>query len=86
VELGISFYPDDENQPPKVVKVIMPEGWTLKIYLAALNKSVRRHSILSYSIQVAPAGTISIGMAPALQLEMEPMMGGYARPISCKTL
>jgi hypothetical protein len=42
VELGITFYLDDENQPPKLdVKVIMPEGWTPKMYVAALNKSIR---------------------------------------------
>jgi hypothetical protein len=48
VELGITFYPEDENQPPKFdVKVLMPAGWTPKMYVAALNKSIRRHSILS---------------------------------------
>jgi hypothetical protein len=53
VELGITFYPvdtgrDDENQPPKLdVKVIMPEGWNPKMYVAALNKSIRRRSIMS---------------------------------------
>ncbi len=53
VELVINFYPspdtrrDDENQAPKLdVKVIMPEGWTPKMYVAALNKSIRRRSIL----------------------------------------
>jgi hypothetical protein len=29
------------------VKVIMSFGWTPKIYLSALNKSIRKHSILS---------------------------------------
>jgi hypothetical protein len=29
------------------VKVVMPQGWTPKMYLADLNKSIRRHSILS---------------------------------------
>ncbi len=49
VELGITFHPDDyEHQPLKMdVNVIMPEGWTPKMYLAALNKSMKRHSILS---------------------------------------
>jgi hypothetical protein len=48
VELGITFYSENENQPPKLdVKVIMPEGWSPKMYVAALNKSIRRHSILS---------------------------------------
>jgi hypothetical protein len=51
VELGITFYsgdPENENQTPKLdVKVIMPEGWPPKMYVAALNKSIRRHSILS---------------------------------------
>ncbi len=47
VELGITFYPHDENQAPKVVKVVMPETWAPKMYLAALNKSIKRHSIPS---------------------------------------
>lgn len=51
VELGITFYsglPENKNQPLKLdVKVIMPEGWSPKMYVAALNKSIRRHSILS---------------------------------------
>jgi hypothetical protein len=47
VELGISFYPQDENQAPKVVKVVMPATWAPKMYVAALNKSIKRHSILS---------------------------------------
>jgi hypothetical protein len=53
VELGITFYPcrsqqDDENLAPKLeVKVVMPVGWSPKMYVAALNKSIRRHSILS---------------------------------------
>jgi hypothetical protein len=48
-ELIISFYPeDDENQPTKSdVKVIMPNSWTPKMYLAALNTSIRRNSTLS---------------------------------------
>jgi hypothetical protein len=38
VELAITFHPDDhEHQPLKMdVNVIMPEGWTPKMYLAAL--------------------------------------------------
>jgi hypothetical protein len=49
LELWISFYPrDDKNQPPKSdVKVIMPKDWTPKMYLSALNKSIRKNSILS---------------------------------------
>jgi hypothetical protein len=49
LELWISFYPqDNENQPPKSeVKVIMPQDWTPKKYLAALNKSIRKNLILS---------------------------------------
>jgi hypothetical protein len=49
LELWISFYPrDDENQPPKSdVKVIMPKDWTPKMYLSALNKSIKKFSILS---------------------------------------
>jgi hypothetical protein len=47
--LSLRFYPqDDENQPPKSeVKVVMPNTWTPKMYLSALNKSVRKNSILS---------------------------------------
>ncbi len=49
LELWISFYPeDDENQPPKSdIKVVMPNSWTPKMYLSALNKSIRKNSILS---------------------------------------
>ncbi len=49
VELAITFHPDDhEHQPLKMdVNVIMPKGWTPKMYLAALNKSMKRHSVLS---------------------------------------
>ena len=54
LELWISFYAGvtaadrEENQPPKLdVKVVVPQGWTPKMYLTALNKSIRRHSILS---------------------------------------
>jgi hypothetical protein len=49
VELATTFHPDDhEHQPLKMdVNVIMPEGWTPKMYLAALNKSMKRHPILS---------------------------------------
>jgi hypothetical protein len=51
VELGILFFPEDENQEPKLdVKVIMPADWTPKMYVAALNKSIRRHSILSLEL------------------------------------
>jgi hypothetical protein len=51
----ISFYADvtqdDENQPPKFdLEVIMPQGWIPKMYLAALNKAVRRHLILSLEL------------------------------------
>jgi hypothetical protein len=55
VELDLTFYPadtghtrrDDKNKPPKLdVKVLMPSGWTPKMYVAALNKSMKRHSIL----------------------------------------
>ncbi len=50
VELAITFHPDydHEHQPLKIyVNVIMPEGWTPKTNLAALNKYMKRHSILS---------------------------------------
>jgi hypothetical protein len=50
--LLLSFYPqDDENQPPKSeVKVIMPNTWTPKIFLSALNKSIRKNLILSIEL------------------------------------
>jgi hypothetical protein len=52
LELWISLYPHDSgdgvNQSLKLdVKVIMPQGWTPKMYLGALNKSIRNHSVLS---------------------------------------
>jgi hypothetical protein len=57
MELGILFFPHDENQQPKLdVKVIMPEGWTPKMYVAALNKSIRRHSIISLESTIITNG------------------------------
>jgi hypothetical protein len=52
VELVITFHPDDqENHPLKMdVNMIMPKGWTPKMYLATLNKSVKRHLILSLQL------------------------------------
>jgi hypothetical protein len=48
VELGTTFYPHaDENQAPKVVKVLMPKTWAPQMYLSTLNKSIKRHLILS---------------------------------------
>ncbi len=48
VELGITFHSvNHENQPLKMdVNVIILDG-TPKMYLAALNKSMKRHWILS---------------------------------------
>ncbi len=61
VELGITFYPHDENQAPKVVKVIMPKTWAPKMYLAALNKSIRKHSVLSLeSIRIEGQNYVTI--------------------------
>jgi hypothetical protein len=35
-------------KPPKLdVKVVMPQGWTPKMYLAALYKPIRKHLIVS---------------------------------------
>jgi hypothetical protein len=50
--LPLSFYPqDNENQHPKSkVKAVMPNTWTPKMYLSALNKSIRKNSILSIEI------------------------------------
>ena len=48
LELSVTFYSYGESQSPKLdVKVIMPEGWTPKMYLSALNKSIRKNSLLS---------------------------------------
>jgi hypothetical protein len=51
LEMDILFYPckhDNINPAPKLdFKVIMPRDWTPKMYLAVLNKSVIKHSILS---------------------------------------
>lgn len=59
LELWISFYPrDDANQPPKSdVKVIMPEDWTPKMYLSALDKSITKNSILSIESITVDGGT-----------------------------
>jgi hypothetical protein len=50
--LSLSFYPqDDENHPPKSeVNIVMPNTWTPKMYLSALNKSIRKNSILSIEL------------------------------------
>jgi hypothetical protein len=50
--LSLSFYPqDDENRPPKSeVKVVMPNTWTPKMYVSALNESIRKNSILSIEL------------------------------------
>jgi hypothetical protein len=50
VELGITFYPHDESQAPKVVKVVMPKIRAPKMYLTALKKFIKRHSILSLEL------------------------------------
>jgi hypothetical protein len=55
MELWISFYPSDcsheANHNPKLdVQVIMPQGWTPKMYLAALNKSTKKHSVVSLEL------------------------------------
>jgi hypothetical protein len=56
LELLLSFYSphdyiDHVNQPPRLdVKVIMPEGWTPKMYLGALNKSIMKHSVISLEL------------------------------------
>jgi hypothetical protein len=53
LELWISFFSgecpnDHDNHRPKLeVKVVMPQGWTPKMYLAALNKSTKKHSVVS---------------------------------------
>ena len=71
VELDLAFYPadtgdtrqDEENKPPKLdVKVLMPSGWTPKMYVAALNKSMKRHSIFcleSLTIQGRTYATVN---------------------------
>jgi hypothetical protein len=48
LQLRISFYPAGDTGEDKLdVDVIMPQGWTPKMYLTALNQSIKRHSILS---------------------------------------
>ncbi len=71
VELNLAFYPadtgdtrrDDKNKPPKLdVKFLMPSGWTPKMYVATLNKSLRQHSILcleSLTIQGRTYATVN---------------------------
>jgi hypothetical protein len=50
--LLLSFCPQDyESQPPKSeVKVVKPNTWIPKMYLSALNKSIRKNSILSIEL------------------------------------
>ena len=55
LELWISFYPrhfdnDVYHCPNLEVKVIMPKVWTPKMYLAALNKSIKKHSVVSLEL------------------------------------
>jgi hypothetical protein len=55
LELWISFFSgectNDVNHRSKVeVKVVMPQGWTPKMYLAALNKSTKKHSVVSIEL------------------------------------
>jgi hypothetical protein len=57
VELGTTFYPHaDENQAPKVVKVLMPKTWAPQMYLSTLNKSIKRHLILSLELMSLQQG------------------------------
>jgi hypothetical protein len=66
LDLEVSFYPCDtrvdENVPPKLdVNVVMPHGWTPRMYLAALNKSIRKHSVLSLeSIRIEGQNYVTI--------------------------
>jgi hypothetical protein len=52
-ELLVSFYPREvevntENTAPKLnYKVILPKGWTPRMYLGALNQSIKNNAILS---------------------------------------
>jgi hypothetical protein len=85
VELGITFFhPEDhENQPLKMdVNVIMPEGWTPKMYLAALNKSMKRHLILSLeSIAIDGRGNLRYSQRVAVVILCNGR--GYTQPIDC---
>jgi hypothetical protein len=44
VELGITFYPHDENQAPKVVKVVMPKTWPPNHILSLELMSLQRQT------------------------------------------
>jgi hypothetical protein len=50
LELCITFFNDVNHLPKLEVNVIMPEGWTPKMYLAALNKSTKKHSVVSVEL------------------------------------
>jgi hypothetical protein len=55
LELCVNCFPrefsNDVNHLPKLeVKVIMPQRWTPKMYLAALNKSTKKYSVVSIEL------------------------------------
>ena len=50
LELTVSFYPRvvEYNNPSKLTyKLIMPKGWTPRMYLGALNRSIVNNGVLS---------------------------------------
>jgi hypothetical protein len=83
VELGITFHPDDhENQPLKMdVNVIMPKGWTPKMYLASLNKSMKRHLILPLESITIDGTNLRYSQRVAVVILCNGR--GYTQPIDC---
>jgi hypothetical protein len=71
LELRISFYPGNTREDKLDVKVIMPQGWTPKMYLTALNQSIKRHSILSLAVFAASEGFSRATASPTPQLYLE---------------
>jgi hypothetical protein len=49
VELHISFYspPEDQDAKKTDFKVVMPQTWSPKMFLGALNQSIRTNRLLS---------------------------------------
>ena len=64
LDLEVSFYPCNtrvDKNPKLDVNVVMPHGWTPRMYLAALNKSIRKHSVLSLeSIRIEGRNYVTI--------------------------
>jgi hypothetical protein len=54
VELLVSFYSPPEDQDAKTTdfKVVMPQTWSPKMYLGALNQSIRANRLNSLSLSL----------------------------------